>query len=201
MTCSRNNRKETRTLRSSDGRRYITSFTQVHVTPKVNDHLRLTVYSRYIPNNLLARSCRTRQGNLVGVLTYPRSFPTPSLAAMAQKGTFRLFLRREQNTNLIKLVLLCIERPQREPLAQNSVSPAPFQLAPSWTVQTTAAPKLFTSLNPFVPVPIWTDCLLLVLAKWLLHQWRKESLSWGRKVSDVDQDLGLRSSDLDTTCV
>jgi len=95
----------------------------------------------------------------------------------------------------------CIVRLQREPLAQNSVSPAPFQLAPSWTVQTTAAPKLFTSLNPFVLAPIWTDCLLLVLVKWLSHQWRKESLSWGRKVSDVDQDSGLRSSDLDTTCI
>lgn len=61
-------------------------------------------HSRYIPNNWLAKLCRARQGNLVGVLT--RSYPRPSLAAMAQKGTFHLFFRREQNTNLIKLILL-----------------------------------------------------------------------------------------------
>ena len=54
-------------------------------------------HSRYIPNNWLAKLCRARRRNLVRILTYPRSFPRPSLAAMAQKGTFRLLSRREQN--------------------------------------------------------------------------------------------------------
>jgi len=54
-------------------------------------------HSRYIPHNWLVKLCRARQGNLVRILTYPRSFPRPSLAAMAQKGTFRLLSRREQN--------------------------------------------------------------------------------------------------------